>query len=135
MHTAPIRPKGPTLRPSRRAKTLVALGAASLALIAAVPASATDDKPPVDKDGKKSRRLMTGPSDTYWVPRGTTLTAQWGGTQQKQKCDDGTWYLVRTSNDGGRVGGTSDTLEGSVRAARVLRVSPSVLRHLPITPR
>jgi hypothetical protein len=133
MHTTPIR-RSATPRPSRRAKALLALGAASLALIAAVPATATDDKPPVDKNGKKSCRLMTGTSVTYWVSHGTTITVQFGdGTTQKQWCDDGAWHGLRTSSDGGRVGGTSGTLSSA--SAKVLRVSPSVLRHLPITPR
>ena len=134
MSTTPIRRGDPTVRPSRRAKALVALGAATVALIAAVPASATDDKPPVDKNGKKSCPLTTSSGGTYWVPHGTTLTVDHVDSTQKEQCIDGDWWIVPLSRPGGTVGATSGTLSG-VRAAKVLRVSPSVLRRLPITPR
>lgn len=143
MHTTPIRRGDPTVRPSRRAKALVALGTASLALIAAVPASAANDKPPVDKNGKKSCLLHRvsepdGSTWDYYVPHGTTLKiTMWnGGAAPKTRtCDDGEWKYQRTAHDGGIVGGTRGALDGGSVSAKVVRVSPSQLRHAVIAPR
>jgi hypothetical protein len=141
MHTTPIRHTDPTRSLLRRATALAALGAASLALMAAVPASATDDKPPVDKNGKKSCYLKDYDDGhdryTLWAPHGTTLavhTPVADGPKTKT-CDDGVWKYLRTSHDGGLVGGTRGALDGGNVSAKVLRVSPSVLRHLPVAPR
>jgi hypothetical protein len=135
MHTTSTRRSDPTARPSRRAKALLALGAASLALIAAVPAGATDDKPPVDKNGKQSCKVMTNLAEGtyYWAPHGTQLTRvnPTSGRKQTETCDDGSWVISRTRS-GGTVGGTSGTLSGA--HAKVLRLSPSELRHLAVTP-
>jgi hypothetical protein len=136
MNTTPTtRGTGPTGSLLRRAGALAALGAASLALIAAVPASATDDKPPTDKNGKKSCALTSESGGTVWVPHGTTVTVHFKSGTQKEQCRDGDWWILRTSSGGRTVGGTSGTLEGSVRGPKVLSVAPSVLRRLPITPR
>jgi hypothetical protein len=113
MHSTPIRHTDPTRSLLRRATAIAALGAASLALIAAVPASA-EEKPPVDKNGKKSCYLKTfsdGPNNTYTM-----------------------WKYLRTSHDGGLVGGTRGALDGAASARRSCGC-PSVHRHLSIAPR
>ena len=97
----------------RTRKLLVALGATSMALIAAGPASAIsrsyeatnepvttqqvleapNETPPVDENGKKScaiRRFDDG--GIGWLPHGTTITLTLpNGKSKTVKCVDGDW--------------------------------------------
>ncbi len=77
----------------RRAVTLVALGAAGLALFAAGPASAK----PVQTGARKGCTIYSKASGvTYTVPDGTVITRNnANGTTQTQTCNDGVWV---TSN-------------------------------------
>jgi hypothetical protein len=76
----------------RRARTLAALGAASLALVAASPASA-ETKRPTDKNGKQScivNRTDDGVGE--YVPHGTVRTRKLpDGSTETATCNDGTW--------------------------------------------
>ena len=97
------------------ARPLVALAAASMALIAASPASAisrsydTTDEPittqrtldttnetgPVDENGKKSCGVAKDGGGYQWFPHGTTITVTVpNGGSTTVKCNDGDWEKV-----------------------------------------
>jgi hypothetical protein len=80
----------------RTTKALVAMGAISLALVAAGPANAADSAPPVDKNGKKSCSITdTQTGTTRWVPHDTTVIHEFkDGFRQKETCNDGQWEIT-----------------------------------------
>ncbi len=80
---------------TRNAKALVVMGAVSLALVAAGPASANDSQP--TSGGKRCvLKLPNGASDIY--EHGDTVTISGSdGTTTKWKCNDGN---VGTGEDG-----------------------------------
>ena len=99
----------------RHARLLVALGATSMALIAASPAGAisrnyespdgaittqrtldtTNETTPVDENGKKSCAVARYGGGDQWFPHGTTITVTVpGGGSTTVKCNDGEWEKV-----------------------------------------
>lgn len=81
----------------RTARALVAIGALSLGLGAASPASGADNNTtPVDKDGKKACLVSTSPDGTkQWSPHGTKIITQWkDGYTRTEECKDGTWSIT-----------------------------------------
>ena len=74
----------------RRAAVLSALGATSLVLLAAGPASATPKQTGTPRKGCTIYSIASGV--TYTVPDGTTVTrTSAAGKTQSQTCDNGTW--------------------------------------------
>jgi hypothetical protein len=79
----------------RNAKVLVTLGAVSLALIAASPASAQGKN--YDSTGKEMCKRTVSNGDTYWYKQGeTAATTQEDGTKVTEKCTEGgKWVVVK----------------------------------------
>ena len=93
-------------------RTLIAVGSASLALVAAGPASAQDAKP-LDPNGKPMCGKTTSDGETRWFRQGETIkeTDVDGKTTTKKCSTDGKWVVVPAAgmSPTGAFGGISGT--------------------------
>ena len=75
---------------------LIALGITTVALAAVPAAQATDDKPPVDANGKKGCAYAKFDGSTGYYPHGTTITVTLpSGGSKTVKCNDGEWESAK----------------------------------------